>query len=189
MSSWSRLEHILPQKGQLSDNCPLLKWVPQITPEKGGPGKVVVIDESFITRRKRNRRGFMGRTTTGHTTVVFAALELLVQPDGSHKETGRAVLRVVPNKTTATLAKLIEKFIAAGSTVYSDGAAMYTWLDKHPEQFRHLTVIHAKGEFSRRSPSGLKQWGNFKKALVFFFFSSPKTELQVKSSVVAQVVL
>ena len=149
----------------------------------GGPGKVVVIDESFITRRKRNRGGFMGRTTTGHTTVVFAALELLVQPDGSHKETGRAVLRVVPNKTTATLAKLIEKFIAAGSTVYSDGAAMYTWLNKHPEQFRHLTVIHAKGEFSRRSPSGLKQWGNFKKAVVFFFAG------QAKSSVVAQVVL
>ena len=29
----------------------------------GGPNKVVLVDESFITRRKRNKGGFRGRTT------------------------------------------------------------------------------------------------------------------------------
>ena len=53
-----------------------------------------------------------------------------------------------------TLAKIIETSILPGSTVYSDGAAMYEWLNKHPASFRQLKVIHAKGEFSKRLPTG-----------------------------------
>ena len=99
-------------KGRLSENAPLLQWVPQISPEKvlelmylsllavqdltevahetavshtavadmhhvmrrarctymkmrlGGQNKVVLVDESFITRRKHNKGGFVGRVTS-----------------------------------------------------------------------------------------------------------------------------
>ena len=42
----------------------------------GGRGKIVCIDETFITRKKRNRGGFRGRTTLGHQTIVMAGVEL-----------------------------------------------------------------------------------------------------------------
>ena len=32
----------------------------------GGPGRIVCIDETHITRKSRNRGGFQGRTTLGH---------------------------------------------------------------------------------------------------------------------------
>ena len=80
----------------------------------GGPNKVVLVDESFLTRRKRNKGGFRGRTTQGHLTVIFGAVEMTKNEDGTHKETGRAILRVIPNKETLTLARIIEKNILAG---------------------------------------------------------------------------
>ena len=76
---------------------------------------MVLVDETFLTRRKHNRGGFQGRITKGHTTVIFAAMEMSVMADGSHKETGRAVLKVVPNKETETLAKIMKRYIKPGS--------------------------------------------------------------------------
>ena len=111
--------------------------------------------------------------------------------NSSHKETGRAVLKVVPNKETETLAKIMKRYIKPGSdpehfafcdffcvfqsqkkaltscdcgdcarfkprsTVFSDGAAMYGWLDQQSDAFfQHFKVVHAKGEFSRRGAGG-----------------------------------
>ena len=76
---------------------------------------MVLVDETFLTRRKHNRGGFQGRITKGHTTVIFAAMEMSVMADGSHKETGRAILKVVPNKETETLAKIMKRYIKPGS--------------------------------------------------------------------------
>ena len=81
----------------------------------GGPNTVVLVDESFLTRRKHNKGGFQGRRTKGHTTVIFAAVEMSVSADGTHKETGRAVLKVVPNKEAETLAKIMKRHIKPGS--------------------------------------------------------------------------
>ena len=41
-----------------------------------GPGKVVCIDETHITKRKHNAGGFQGKRTRGHCTVVMAMSEL-----------------------------------------------------------------------------------------------------------------
>ena len=74
--------------------------------------------------------------------------------DGAHTETGRAVVEVVPNKEAETLARIMKQYIMPGSTVYTDGASMYSWLDKFPEMWRHLSVLHAKGQFSKKGPQG-----------------------------------
>ena len=114
--------------------------------------QVVLVDESFVTKRKHNKGGFIGRTTRGHVTTIFAAVEMTTNEDGTHTETGRAVVEVVPNKEAGTLARIMKQYIKPGSTVYTDGASMYSWLDKFPETWRHLSVLHAKGQFSKKGP-------------------------------------
>ena len=90
--------------------CSYMDWC-TAKKQLGGPNKVVLVEESFLTRRKRNKGGFRGRTTQGHLTVIFGAVEMTKNEDGTHKETGRAILRVIPNKETLTLARIVEKNI------------------------------------------------------------------------------
>ena len=82
---------------------------------------MVLVDESFVTKRKHNKGGFIGRTTRGHITTIFAAVEVTTNEDGTHTETGRAVVEVVPNKEAETLARIMKQYIMPGSTVYTDG--------------------------------------------------------------------
>jgi hypothetical protein len=42
----------------------------------GGAGRIVCIDETHVTKKKRNRGGFQGRSTLGHETILMAGVEL-----------------------------------------------------------------------------------------------------------------
>ena len=42
----------------------------------GGRGRIVCLDETHITRKKRSRSGFQGRTTLGHQTILLSGCEL-----------------------------------------------------------------------------------------------------------------
>ena len=37
----------------------------------GQTDRVVVVDETFFTKKKKNTGGFVGRTTLGHKTIVM----------------------------------------------------------------------------------------------------------------------
>ena len=49
---------------------------------------VVLVDETYITKKKRQRGGFQGRTTTGHKTIVLGFFELNIaeEPCFSHRD-------------------------------------------------------------------------------------------------------
>ena len=42
----------------------------------GGPGRFVAIDETYITKKRRNAAGFVGRLTAGHKTAILGMLEV-----------------------------------------------------------------------------------------------------------------
>ena len=54
----------------------------------GQTDRVVVVDETFFTKKKKNTGGFVGRTTLGHKTIVMGFLELQLS---TRKATGACV--------------------------------------------------------------------------------------------------
>jgi transposase-like protein len=118
----------------------------------GGPGKIVCIDETHISKKKRNRGGFVGRWTRGNQTVFMGGVEL-DGPLRGRKQTGKAFLVIIENKRESTFREVIEKHVLPGSTIWTDGHASYGWLDNDP-RFTHETVIHRRGEFSRVNAAG-----------------------------------
>ena len=46
----------------------------------GGDERVVVVDETYITRKRRSK-SFWGRMTQAHTTIILAALEIAPDSD------------------------------------------------------------------------------------------------------------
>ena len=86
--------------------------------------QVVLVDESFVTKRKHNKGGFIGRTSRGHITTIFAAVEMTTNEDGTHTETGRAMVedwRLCPTRRLKTLARIMKQYIMPGSAVCTDG--------------------------------------------------------------------
>ncbi|RUS81879.1 hypothetical protein EGW08_010349 [Elysia chlorotica] len=57
---------------------------------------------------------------------------------------GRGFLELVPDRTAATLLPLIQRYIAPGSIINSDGWAAYNNIDTLPVNppYQHLVVIH-----------------------------------------------
>eukprot|EP00971_Amphidinium_carterae_P113569 2250236-Amphidinium_carterae.1 len=98
----------------------------------GGPGKVVCTDETWFTKKKRNKGGFQGRTTLGQTVMDFGAVELQVLEDGRRQETGRVVLKVLQDRAAATIASIFAEHVAHDSVVFTDGGKEFSWLDSSP---------------------------------------------------------
>ena len=120
----------------------------------GGANKIICVDETFITKRKRNRAGFQGRRARGHTTVILGVVELSGAYYG-RKTLGRAVLKVLPDKTMESIEAVLRPFLAPGTTVWTDGNPSYNFLDEDPS-FVHDKVKHRRGEFSKLRKDGVK---------------------------------
>ncbi|CAE7880306.1 unnamed protein product [Symbiodinium necroappetens] len=96
----------------------------------GGPGRVVVIDETFFTRKITNAGGFVGRSTMGNKTIVMGFLELDLAKQ-------------------ATLKREIETHVLPGSLIFTDRHKSYHFLGRRQSQYVHRAVNHKAGEFSR----------------------------------------
>ena len=105
-----------------------------------GPGLAVVIDETFITPRKKSR-SIRGRTTKPQQTCIFGAVEIDVN---TRKQTGRCYLRYIANRKAETLKHLVQSTIAAGTPIWTDDFPSYDWLESYG--YPHARVNHSAGE-------------------------------------------
>ena len=96
----------------------------------------VEADETYIGGKKAG--GPRGRGADGKT-VVF----------GMAERKGDIMAKVVPNVKKRTLLPLIADNVIPGSTVHTDELRSYKGLDKLGLGFKHKTVNHGAGEYSR----------------------------------------
>ena len=94
----------------------------------GGPGIIVEIDESKLSKRKYNR----GHHVEGIWVV-----------GGVERTTDRKLFVVeVNNRNAQTLSEKIEQYVLHGSIIYTDCWRGYTFLDNN-EHYTHQTVNHS----------------------------------------------
>ena len=108
-------------------------WLNNNPYQIGGPGLVVEIDESLISRRKNN----VGRVPDEPKWVFGAVC----------RDTRRGFLQIVDNdRSAARLLPLIQEHIAPGSIIHSDGWAAYNGIANLPVQppYQHLMVNHSE---------------------------------------------
>jgi hypothetical protein len=123
---------------------------------KDNPNLVVLIDETFVTKKKRNKGGFQGRSTAGHTTIIIGFFELDISSE-PRVGTGRTLLIIVPDRTRKTIEEAIRRYVRAGSIIWTDKFKSYEFLGAGTRRgtFSEISgytwdfVNHSKGEFVR----------------------------------------
>jgi hypothetical protein len=114
----------------------------QETEQIGGVGIEVQIDESKFGKRKYHR----GHAVQG--SWVFGGVEILYSENGK-AYAGRCIAFAVVDRTRETLFPILQKYVAAGSHISSDGWTPYRTIDKIRTQdgslaFTHGVVVHER---------------------------------------------
>ena len=112
--------------------------------KRGGPGKIVCMDCTYFTKKRRSRSGFEGRTSSGHVTCILGIVEIDM---ATRTETGRAKLVPVRGERKVDIQAEVLKSIHPGSLIFTDEHKSYQWLGK--TGFVHRTVKHKDRQFSR----------------------------------------
>jgi IS1 family transposase len=94
----------------------------------GGPGRIVQIDESVLTKRKYHR----GKKIKEQWIFGMYDTELKF-----------GVMLYVKDRTRETLLGLIQAYVANGSIIWSDQWAAYRQITSLPENYQHGTVNHS----------------------------------------------
>ena len=120
----------------------------------GGPGLIVEIDETMISKRKNRTRRILPHQR------IFG---------GVCQETKACFAMRVPDRSAATLLEAIKHNIAEGSTIYSDCWKGYKTKDLEAAGFSHLTVNHKlnfvdpkPGTHTQTIERGSAKWRNEK---------------------------
>ena len=93
---------------------------------RDNPNLVVLIDETHVTKKKRNKGGFQGRSTAGHTTIIIGFFELDISSE-PRIGTGRTFI-IIPDKTRKTIEEAIRRYVRAGSIIWTDKFKSYEFL-------------------------------------------------------------
>ncbi len=105
---------------------------------------MIEVDEMFIGGKEANKHEHKklraGRGSVGKSAVM-----------GMRERGGRTVAMPLEGTDAATLQSAIHANVEAGSTIFTDEHASYVGLDG--ESFRHESVNHSAGEYSRNGVS------------------------------------
>jgi hypothetical protein len=86
------------------------------------PNSAVLIDETYITRKQRNRGGFVGRQLQGNQTKILAEIEIDFL---TRVCTGLTFMIVIPNCTRGVIQAEIYRRVDLGALVWTDGHKSY----------------------------------------------------------------
>ena len=106
----------------------------------GGPGRHVEVDESHLFKRKNNQ----GRRLAGGATWVVG---------GICRETGEVFGELTEVRDIPTLNDIIQRNVAPGTTIFTDGWQGYNQLAALPHGYHHGTVNHKTNFLNPDDPS------------------------------------
>lgn len=166
-TAWFVLHRI---REMLKDKAPqMLRGTTQIDETYVG-GKITNKHKSKIAKEKKaqGKKGFQGRSET--KTPVFG----IVETDG------RVIVRVTNWVNKKTAAELIDKHVADGSTMVTDGYAMYAFLGQD-DRFKHVMVDHKAGQYVNGGfhTNGIENfWSLLKRGIIGIFHQVSPEHLQ-----------
>ena len=106
----------------------------------GGPGKIVEMDETVISRIKVP----LGRRRT--LAWMFGITERRTS-----ESLPKTLMFLVPDRTIPTIKPLICKWVAPGTTIYTDAFPTYNCVDELG--FEHGVVVHQREWVNRQNPT------------------------------------